>query len=147
LSALAAAYSATGEAWQGGPVRIYDRLAEVLVAASPVSLAGDAVLDVGAGTGAAGRAAPAAGAARVVAGDASVGMLAHNPAPPAAVAGDIVALPVATAAFGATIAAFVINHLADPAAGLAEMRRVTRPGGAVLATVYASDDRHPVKAA
>lgn len=147
LTAVAAAYSATGAAWQAGPVRVYDRLAEVLVARSPVPLSGAVTLDVGAGTGAAGRAARTAGAARVVAVDASPGMLAANPARLPATAGDICALPFATGAFDAAVAAFVLNHLTDPAAGLAEMRRVTRPGGAVLAAVYASDDAHPVKAA
>lgn len=147
LTAVAAAYSAAGAAWQEGPVRIYDRLAEVLVAHSPVPLAGAMALDVGAGTGAAGRAARTAGAARVVAVDASPGMLAANPARPPATAGDICALPFAGSAFDVAVGAFVLNHLAHPAAGLAEMRRVTRPGGAVLAAVYAGDDAHPVKAA
>ena len=34
-SGTAAAYSATGAAWQQGPARIYDRLAEIVVAALP----------------------------------------------------------------------------------------------------------------
>jgi ubiquinone/menaquinone biosynthesis C-methylase UbiE len=153
---MAAAYSATGRAWQGGPGRIYDRLAEVLVAHSPVSLGGATVVDVGAGTGAAGRAARAAGAARVVAVDAAIGMLTHAPARAQAresaasnpaVVGDVLALPFATSAVDVAVAAFVVNHLSNPAAGLAEMSRVARPGGAVLASVYAGDDSHPVKAA
>ena len=32
----AAAYSATGSAWERGPARIYNRLAEIVVAALPV---------------------------------------------------------------------------------------------------------------
>ena len=56
-SPVGAAYSATGAAWQAGPGRIYDRLAEVMLASPPAPLAGQRVLDVGAGTGAATRAA------------------------------------------------------------------------------------------
>lgn len=146
LSPSAAAYSATASAWERGPERIYDRLAEQLVERSPVPLRGGRILDVGAGTGAASRAVLAAGAASVVAVDAAFGMLAHRaPGRPPAVAGDALALPFATASFGAAVSAFSLNHLADPAAGLREMARVTRPGGAVLAAVYAADDDHPVK--
>ena len=142
----AAAYSATGAAWERGPARIYDRLAELVVAALPVAVAGGSALDLGAGTGAATRALVAAGAARVVAVDAAVGMLAHDAAQrPPAVAGDALALPFAVGAFDATVAAFSLNHLADPAAGLREAARVTRPGGALAASAYADDDDHPVK--
>ena len=147
LTALAEAYSSTAEAWQVGPARIYDRLADVLVAHSPAPLAGGTVVDVGAGTGAAGRAARRAGAARVVAVDVAFGMLAHDPEAPTAAVGDALALPFRTATFDASVAAFVLNHLTEPVAGLAEMRRVTRPGGAVLAAAFSADDSHPVKAA
>jgi ubiquinone/menaquinone biosynthesis C-methylase UbiE len=138
------AYS--GAAWERGPARIYDRLAEIVVAALPVPVAGGSALDLGAGTGAATRALQAAGAARVVAVDAAVGMLAHDAGHrPPGVAGDALALPFATAAFDATVAAFSLNHLSDPAAGLREAARVTRPGGGVAASAYAEDDDHPVK--
>lgn len=148
MTASAAAYSATGASWQQGPARIYDRLAEVLLAHSPVPLHGCRVLDVGAGTGAASRAALAAGAASVVAVDAAFGMLAHDAGrrPPAAV-GDALSLPYSASAFDATVAAFSLNHLTAPVGGLLEMARVAHSGGAVLASVYAADDTHPVKAA
>lgn len=144
--AIAAAYSATGGCWQRGPGCIYDRLADFLVARSPVPLGGCRVLDVGAGTGAATRAVLAAGAAVVVAVDAAFGMVAHKAfgRPPAAV-GDMLALPFAAMAFDAAVATFSLNHLDDPAAGLCEMARVTRPGGSLLAASYAADDTHPVK--
>ena len=35
----------------------------------------------------------------------------------------------------------MLNHLAAPAAGLAELARVTRPGGAVLAAVFSNASR------
>ena len=145
-AALSSAYSATAEAWQRGPGRIYDRLAEAVVARCPVPVAGLTALDLGAGTGAASRALVGAGAARVVAVDAAEGMVAYDSAcrPPAAVA-DALALPFADASFGVTVAAFSLNHVADPGAGLAEAARVTGRGGAVLASAYAADDSHPVK--
>lgn len=143
-----AAYSATGGAWQQGPGFIYDRLAEVLVGRSPIPLDECRVLDVGAGTGAATRAALAAGAAAVVAVDAAYGMLAYEaPQRPPAAVGDALALPFTASAFDAAVAAFSLNHLTDPAAGLREMARVTRSGGALLAAAYAADDNHPVKTA
>lgn len=142
------AYSATAGAWQLGPGRLYDRLASVLVARSPVPLRGRRVLDVGAGTGAASRAALDAGAASVVAVDVAMGMLSHDPGtrPPAAAA-DALALPFADGAFDAAVAAFSLNHATDPARGLREMARVTRPGAPLVASSYAADDSHPVKAA
>lgn len=69
---VAAAYSAAAGSWQQGPGLIYDRLADVVLSRSPVPLWGARVLDAGAGTGAASRAAAAAGASRVIARDAGV---------------------------------------------------------------------------
>lgn len=144
----ASAYSATADAWQRGPGRIYDRMSEVVVECSPVPVAGARALDLGAGTGAASRALLRAGAARAVAVDAAHGMLAFDAGRrPPAVVGDALALPFAPRAFDVTAAAFSLTHLADPGAGLAEAARVTRPGGAVLAAAYAMDDFHPVKEA
>ena len=144
---LAAAYSATGAAWELGPGRIYNRLSEVLVSRSPVSLAGRTVLDVGAGTGAASRAAGAAGAVPIAA-DAAFGMVAADRGRrPPAVQADARALPFPSASLGGVVAAFSINHLTDPVPALREAARVTEPGGPVLVSSYAEDDGHPVKAA
>jgi ubiquinone/menaquinone biosynthesis C-methylase UbiE len=143
----AAAYSAGGTAWASGPSRVYTRLAELLVAAAPVSLAGRLVCDVGAGTGVGSRAALAAGA-RVVATDVAPGMLAFDrPRRPPAVVADATRLPFPDDAFGGVVAAYCYNHLEDPVAGLREARRITTAGGPVLASAYALDDTHPVKAA
>jgi SAM-dependent methyltransferase len=45
-------------------------------------------------------------------------------------------LPFADDTFGATLAQLVVHFMTDPVAGLSEMRRVTRPGGAVAACVW-----------
>jgi len=144
---MADAYSATGAAWQAGPGRVYDRLADVLADRCPVTLDGAQVLDLGAGTGAASRAAQRRGA-NVIAVDLAEGMLAVDAGrrPPAAI-GDATALPFASESFAVVLAAFSLNHLADPASGLREARRVLRPAGALVAVVYAADDDHPVKSA
>ena len=145
---IAAAYDRTGAAWQAGPGRIYDRLAHVALDRCPVPLGGASVLDVGAGTGAATRAALACGAARVVAVDGAFGMLAVDAPtrPPAAVA-DARSLPVRSGGFDVVVAAFSLNHLADPVAALVDAARVLRAGGGVVVTAYASDDGHPAKTA
>jgi len=146
-SSVAVAYSATGAAWQTGPGRIYDRLAEVLAAHVPGIQPGALVLDLGAGTGAASRAALDLGA-RVIAVDAAEGMLSAERAmrPPASV-GDALALPFRAGAFDSVVAAFSLNHVSDPTAALREVARVLRCGGSVVASAYAEDDTHPVKAA
>jgi ubiquinone/menaquinone biosynthesis C-methylase UbiE len=148
VTGVARAYGATGEAWSSGPARIYDRLAEVLVAASPVPVAGRTVLDVGAGTGAASLALAAAGA-RVVALDLAPGMLRSYRLPGAAglgrVAAEATELPVATGSVGGFVAAFALNHLPAPADGFREAARVGEQGAPVLVAAYADDDDHPAK--
>ena len=49
------------------------------------------------------------------------------------VAGDALALPFPDRAFGCVASAFLLRNLADLRSGLAEMRRVTAPRGAVVA--------------
>jgi len=141
------AYSATGVAWRDGPERVYQRLADELVAASPVPLAGQRVADVGSGTGAASRSIARAGG-RPIALDLALGMLTVDQATrPAAVVADARRLPLATASCAAVVAAFSFNHVPDPELALADAARVVGPDGAVLASAYATDDTHPVKEA
>src|SRR3954466_3877160 len=100
VTTVASAYSLTGGAWQRGPGRIYDRLAEVVVEHAPVPVDGAVSLDARAGTGAASRALFAAGAARVFAVDVALGMLTYDAATrPPAVVGDLVTLPFADGSF------------------------------------------------
>lgn len=52
------------------------------------------------------------------------------------VVGSAEALPFPDGAFDRVLAQLVLNFLPDPDAGLAEMRRVARPGGTVAAAVW-----------
>ena len=144
LTTVGDAYSAGAAAWGTGPAVVYGRLADLLVDFSPVPWAGRRVLDLGSGSGLASRAALAAGA-DVVAADLALGMLlADRARRPPAVAGDALRLPFAGGAFDIVLAAFSLNHLDDPAAGVREAGRV---GRALVASTYAADDDHPAKAA
>jgi SAM-dependent methyltransferase len=144
-ASVRADYDRAAESWGQGASLVYGPLASALVATSPVGLAGRLVLDVGAGTGVASEALRAAGA-RPLAVDLSHGMLAWRRATrPPAVVGDVLALPLASAAAGGVVAAFVLNHLEKPVAALAELGRVVAPGGPVLASVFSNAEQTEVK--
>jgi ubiquinone/menaquinone biosynthesis C-methylase UbiE len=146
LALVRQGYDDAAPAWAGGAELVYGPLADALLARGP-DPAGRLVLDVGAGTGAVSRRLLAVGA-RAIAVDASWSMLAHDAdrRPPAVVA-DINRLPLVEGAVDGAAAAFVLNHLADPVAALVELRRVVRPGGFVVASVFSSADRPPAKSA
>jgi SAM-dependent methyltransferase len=56
-------------------------------------------------------------------------------------------LPFADGDFDLTLAQLVVHFMADPVVGLGEMRRVTRPGGLVAASVWDyGSDRAPISA-
>ncbi len=143
---ITAAYDASAGDWAGGPVQVYGPLATALVeaAAAVVPLAGSVVLDLGAGTGVAGRAALAAGAGRVICADLAVGMLRHCGPALHPVAADAAALPLRDGAVDLVLAAFSLSHLPSIAAGLAEIRRV---GRTVAASSFAPQWTHPAKTA
>jgi ubiquinone/menaquinone biosynthesis C-methylase UbiE len=134
-------YARSGPRWALGAELVYRPIATELVATSPHRLTGRTVLDAGAGTGAATAALRCRGA-RILAIDLSRAMLAWQASarPPCAVA-DIRSLPLPAHSVDDSVAAFVLNHVTDPATGLAELARVTRPGGAILAAVFANDSR------
>jgi len=134
-------YAGAGRRWALGAALVYGPIAAELVAMSPHPLAGRTVLDAGAGTGAVSSALTAR-RARPVAMDLSIDMLAWKArARPPCVVADIRALPVPARRVDAAVAAFVLNHLVQPSAGLAELVRVTTPGGAVLAAVFSNASR------
>ncbi|MBV8950717.1 MAG: methyltransferase domain-containing protein [Actinobacteria bacterium] len=134
-------YAGAARRWAHGAALVYAPIAEELVATAPHPLTGRRVLDVGAGTGVASTVLTRVGA-RPLATDLSHDMLAwdHHARPPAIVA-NVYAMPVAPQSVDDVVAAFVLNHLVQPVRALAELRRVTRPGGALLACVYANSSR------
>jgi SAM-dependent methyltransferase len=146
-------YDAVADGWDAGPGLMYEPLARALVAAAPAPLTGRVVLDLGAGTGVAGRAALAAGARRVVGADLSEAMLRRHARKDEAskdgaavcpVAADAVALPFRDGCFDLVLAAFCLNHLPRLEDGLAEMRRVA---AAIAASTFAPGWTHPAKEA
>ena len=105
---------------------------EVLAAVDPQY--GDKVLDLAAGTGTSSQPFADAGAT-VVPCDFSIGMLQvgkkqfpHLPF----TAGDGTRLPFRDDTFDAVTISFGLRNIVDPLRGLAEMRRVTRPGGRLV---------------
>lgn len=131
-------YAGAARRWAEGASLVYGPIARQLIATSPHPLRRRVVLDVGAGTGLASTALVDAGA-HPLATDLSLDMLAWQAGerPPAVVA-EICSLPLRDRSVDDTVAAFVLNHLVEPDGGLAELVRVTRPGGAVLACVYSN---------
>ena len=138
-------YDGSAEGWAGGASLVYEPLAAALVQRALRALSGAAALDVGAGTGAASRALSAAGA-RPLAVDVSFDMLRHDRSrrPPSAM-GDVLRLPFRSGCFDAVVAAFCLNHLTDPVAGLREMGRVAAPGAVVLASTFSTRSRLPAR--
>ena len=141
-----------------GVAKRYDLLNDVLslgmdrrwrraVAVSLRARAGERVLDLAAGTGTSSTVLAGNGAS-CVACDFSLGMLKVGAArfrstrhettrrngrlAISFVAGDALALPFGGGVFDAVTISFGLRNVADPAAALAEMRRVTRPGGRLL---------------
>jgi demethylmenaquinone methyltransferase / 2-methoxy-6-polyprenyl-1,4-benzoquinol methylase len=96
---------------------------------------GQLVLDLAAGTGTSSRAFIRAGG-RCVACDFSFGMLSVGARRPAAglgfVAGDALALPFRSGAFDVVTISFGLRNVADTDQALAELLRVTRPGGRLV---------------
>ncbi|KRE85961.1 biotin synthase [Rhodanobacter sp. Soil772] len=114
----------------------------------PGALHGQAVLDVGCGSGRYMLHALRRGAARVTGVDLSPHMLAradtelaalHADAPIALVQGSLAALPLPDAQADLTVCGLVVGHLDNLEQSLAELRRVTRPGGTLLCS-----DVHPI---
>ena len=148
---LTASYDAAASTWDTGPGPIYEPLAQALVAAAPVPVTGRTILDLGSGTGAASRAAIAAGARQVVAADLSLAMLrrhaikATGPAGTPAchpVGADATALPFRDGSFDLVLAALCLNHLPRLDTALADLHRVSP---ALAASTFAPGWTHPAK--
>ena len=134
FDAVAERYDAMNAVMTFGQERRWRRVVARAVAAGP----GLRVLDLAAGTGASSTAFAAAGAVTVAC-DFSAGMLAEGRRrhPQLTfVAGDALRLPFRDASFDATTISFGLRNVAGVDSALAELARVTRPGGrlAVLET-------------
>jgi SAM-dependent methyltransferase len=140
-ASMALAYAGMADVWATDAALVYAPLARHLIDAGPADLRGTVALDAGAGPGVAGEVLRGRGA-RVVAVDREFDMASACAGP--AVVADVTALPFRAGSLDVVVAAFVVNHLSDPVAGLAELRRVTRPGGAVLVSSF-SDARAGAK--
>ncbi|MFL6140119.1 MAG: demethylmenaquinone methyltransferase [Frankiaceae bacterium] len=130
FDAVADRYDLTNDVLSLGLDRLWRRATVEAVAAGP----GERALDLAAGTGTSSVALAAAGA-DVVASDFSLGMLraARSRHPGLAlVAGDALALPFAGACFDAVTISFGLRNVHDVDAALAELARVTRPGGRLV---------------
>lgn len=109
--------------------------------------AGDRVLDLAAGTGTSSMPFVDAGA-RVCATDLSLGMLTVGKRRLPAldfVAGDALALPYADRVFDAVTISFGLRNVEDTAAALAELRRVTRPGGRLVICEFSAPTFTPFR--
>ena len=130
FDAVAKRYDLTNDVLSFGQDRRWRKI--VLDALDPSY--GDRVLDLAAGTGTSSQPFADAGAT-VVPCDFSIGMLRvgkqNRPHLPFT-AGDGTRLPFGDATFDAVTISFGLRNIVDPLAGLAELRRVTKPGGRLV---------------
>jgi demethylmenaquinone methyltransferase/2-methoxy-6-polyprenyl-1,4-benzoquinol methylase len=141
-------YDVTNAVLSGGNASLW-RLATVR-AVRP--RAGERILDLAAGTGTSSEALARSGA-RVVAADFSKGMLAVGRARHQDngriefVFADALALPFGDDEFDAVTISFGLRNVADPQRALAEMFRVTKPGGRIVVCEFSKPPLKPLRAA
>jgi demethylmenaquinone methyltransferase/2-methoxy-6-polyprenyl-1,4-benzoquinol methylase len=158
FDAIAGRYDLLNDLLSMGQVRLWRRAVARITGARP----GERVLDLAAGTGTSSLIFTAAGA-DCVACDFSLGMLRAGKSRPGGVrgggqppreqggsggdrppgqlgfvAGDALRLPFRDGAFDAVTISFGLRNVADPGVGLAEMRRVTRPGGRLVVCEFST---------
>jgi len=164
FDAIAGRYDLLNDILSAGQVRLWRRAVARITGAVP----GERVLDLAAGTGTSTLTFTATGADGVAC-DFSLGMLRAGQSrlasprgggqpprdqggsggdrPPGRlsfVAGDALRLPFRDAAFDAATISFGLRNVADPPAALAEMRRVTRPGGRLVVCEFSTITIAPV---
>jgi demethylmenaquinone methyltransferase/2-methoxy-6-polyprenyl-1,4-benzoquinol methylase len=144
---VAAAYDRTNTLLSLGNDRLWRIAMTRAVAPQP----GERVLDLAAGTGASSVALARSGA-EVVAADFSPGMIAegarrHGGIPNLSfVEADAMALPFDDSSFDAVTISFGLRNVAEPKVALAELLRVTKPGGRLVICEF-SQPQNPVFAA
>ena len=146
---LAGRYDLLNDLLSAGQVRLWRRVVARAVAARP----GERVLDLAAGTGTS-TVTFAASGAECVACDFSIGMLrsgirrvrsgASGPQP-AFVGGDALRLPFAGGVFDSVTISFGLRNVADPQRALAELLRVTRPGGRLVICEFSRISIRPLR--
>jgi demethylmenaquinone methyltransferase / 2-methoxy-6-polyprenyl-1,4-benzoquinol methylase len=156
FDAIAGRYDLLNDILSMGQVRLWRRSVARITGARP----GEAVLDLAAGTGTSSLTFTATGA-DCVACDFSLGMLRvgrarlgpgqgeghQRPAGPGRLgfaAGDALRLPFRDEAFDAVTISFGLRNVADPGQALAEMCRVTRPGGRLVVCEFSTITIAPV---
>jgi demethylmenaquinone methyltransferase / 2-methoxy-6-polyprenyl-1,4-benzoquinol methylase len=147
FDAIAGRYDLLNDILSGGQVRLWRRAVARITGARP----GERVLDLAAGTGTSTLTFTAAGA-DAVACDFSLGMLQAGKARMDRagtsglnfVAGDALRLPFRDGTFDAVTISFGLRNVADTVAALAEMRRVTRPGGRLVVCEFSTITLAPV---
>ena len=154
FDAIAGRYDLLNDILSAGQVRLWRRAVARITGARP----GDRVLDLAAGTGTSSLSFTATGA-DCVACDFSLGMLRVGRSRPGNglvsgppedrgrlgyVAGDALRLPFRDSSFDAVTISFGLRNVASPSAALAEMRRVTRPGGRLVVCEFSTITIAPV---
>jgi demethylmenaquinone methyltransferase / 2-methoxy-6-polyprenyl-1,4-benzoquinol methylase len=138
-------YDRTNSVLSMGQDRLWRRATRLALDLRP----GEWVLDIAAGTGVS-TAELARSGALAVGVDLSLGMLRtghqRRPAVPV-LAADALALPFADAVFDAVTISFGLRNVVDIEAALAEMARVTRPGGRLVVCEFSRPTWAPVRAA
>ncbi|WP_307325964.1 class I SAM-dependent methyltransferase [Microbacterium sp. SORGH_AS_0862] len=125
-----------------------DRLWRVAATRAIAPRAGQRILDLAAGTGASAVTLARSGA-EVVAADFSPGMIAEGVRRHGHIMNltfqeaDATALPFEDASFDTVTISFGLRNVNDPHAALAEMRRVTKPGGRIVVCEF-SHPPHPL---
>jgi demethylmenaquinone methyltransferase / 2-methoxy-6-polyprenyl-1,4-benzoquinol methylase len=146
FDAVAARYDLTNDVLSLGQTRLWRRAVARAVDAQPDAR----VLDLAAGTGSSSLPFAAAGAF-VVPCDFSLGMLQvgkhgrHGHPELSFVGGDALRLPFADASFDAVTISFGLRNVSDIDAALAEMARVTRPGGRLVVCEFSHPTWRPFR--
>jgi len=150
FDAIAGRYDLLNDILSAGQVRLWRRAVARITGARQ----GDRVLDLAAGTGTSSLSFTATGA-DCVACDFSLGMLRVGRSRPGSgpgenrgrlgyVAGDALRLPFRDSSFDAVTISFGLRNVASPGAALAEMHRVTRPGGRLVVCEFSTITIAPV---
>jgi demethylmenaquinone methyltransferase/2-methoxy-6-polyprenyl-1,4-benzoquinol methylase len=140
---VASKYDLTNDVLSLGQDRYWRREVLRAIGAGP----GQTVLDLAAGTGTSALPFARAGA-RVVASDFSLGMLAEGRRrypELALVAGDATTLPFGDDTFDAVTISFGLRNVVDIDAALAEMHRITRPGGRLVVCEFSHPTWRPFR--